>query len=173
MSTATKRGGTMKITTTGGIMHSHDRTMVAKLGFADPDKRDDRHELACQFLVQPDVAGGVGAMEQPELIRSSGAEGYPPRAGCDSPSCRGRDVYWDREFVQQHVAMEFDGVRLVRGVTELAISKGEGPYRTTVGFCDVHLEFDYVYRVLEAGPPSPAASECVHCDRPAVVSPGY
>ncbi len=31
-------------------MHSHDRTLIARLGFEDPDKKDPRHDLACQFL---------------------------------------------------------------------------------------------------------------------------
>lgn len=34
-------------------MHSHDRTMLAKLGFADPDKRNPRHDMAIQYLSQP------------------------------------------------------------------------------------------------------------------------
>jgi hypothetical protein len=33
-------------------MHSHDRTMIAKLGFADIDKGDTRHDLACSYLAQ-------------------------------------------------------------------------------------------------------------------------
>jgi hypothetical protein len=36
--------------TRSGTVHSHDRTLVASLGFADPDKRDRRHDLACQYL---------------------------------------------------------------------------------------------------------------------------
>lgn len=31
-------------------VHSHDRTMLASLGFADPDKRDRLHTLACRYL---------------------------------------------------------------------------------------------------------------------------
>jgi hypothetical protein len=30
----------------GGNMHSHDRTLIASLGFADPDKGRREHELA-------------------------------------------------------------------------------------------------------------------------------
>lgn len=37
-------------------MHSHDRTLLSKLGFADPDKKDGRHDLACQYLAQDEIA---------------------------------------------------------------------------------------------------------------------
>lgn len=37
-------------------MHSHDRTLLARLGFADPDKKDPRHDWACQYLAQNEVA---------------------------------------------------------------------------------------------------------------------
>jgi hypothetical protein len=37
-------------------MHSHDRTLLAGLGFADPDKREERHDYAVQYLSQPEVA---------------------------------------------------------------------------------------------------------------------
>jgi 5-methylcytosine-specific restriction endonuclease McrA len=43
-------------------MHSSDRTLLASLGFADADKRDPRHDWACQYLAQPDqVRQLVGA----------------------------------------------------------------------------------------------------------------
>lgn len=38
------------------MAHTNDRTLLASLGFADPDKKDRRHTLACQYLCQPDVA---------------------------------------------------------------------------------------------------------------------
>ena len=31
-------------------MHSSDRTLLAKLGFSDPDKQDNKHDLACQYV---------------------------------------------------------------------------------------------------------------------------
>jgi len=29
--------------------------MLAKLGFADPDRREQRHDVACQYLATPDA----------------------------------------------------------------------------------------------------------------------
>jgi hypothetical protein len=31
-------------------MHSHNRTLISSLGFADPDKANPVHDLACQYL---------------------------------------------------------------------------------------------------------------------------
>lgn len=36
-------------------MHSHDRTLLAKLGFADPDKKNPEHDQACLYLRQPET----------------------------------------------------------------------------------------------------------------------
>ena len=36
-------------------MHSYDRTLLAKLAFADHDKANPRHDWACQYLAQKDV----------------------------------------------------------------------------------------------------------------------
>ena len=40
-------------------MHSSDRTLLASLGFADADKKDKRHTLACQYLAQPEMMARV------------------------------------------------------------------------------------------------------------------
>lgn len=45
-----------------------DRTLLASLGFADPDHKDRRHTLACQYLAQPEVAQKVLARCQPAWV---------------------------------------------------------------------------------------------------------
>lgn len=35
-------------------MHSHDRTLLASLGFADPDKKDRQHDGACRYMALPE-----------------------------------------------------------------------------------------------------------------------
>jgi len=40
-------------------VHSHDRTLIAKLGFADKDKSNLRHDLACQFFCEEENAAGL------------------------------------------------------------------------------------------------------------------
>lgn len=52
-------------------MHSHDRTLLAKLGFNDADRREPDHDMACKFLAYG-VPGKVWArlfpVEHPELV---------------------------------------------------------------------------------------------------------
>lgn len=109
-------------------MHSHDRTMIVKLGFADADKKNPLHDWACQYLARDSVA--------PKII----------------------DAYLDREMAQRiSNNPPPNGVTLGNAQVgfdaelEFPISKGQGQYRTTIGFIDV------LYRVkLEAEIVAPA-----------------
>lgn len=38
------------------MTHTKDKTLLASLSFGDKDKKDRRHDLACQYLSQPEVA---------------------------------------------------------------------------------------------------------------------
>ena len=50
-------------------MHAHDRTLLASLGFADRDKQNPRHALACRYLCRPEVAEKLidGLVEKTKL----------------------------------------------------------------------------------------------------------
>lgn len=37
------------------MAHTHDRTLLNRLGFSDPDKKLKRHDLACRYVAQEDV----------------------------------------------------------------------------------------------------------------------
>lgn len=41
------------------MAHSHEQSLLARLGFADPDRKDKRHTLACQYLCEPETAKKV------------------------------------------------------------------------------------------------------------------
>lgn len=104
-------------------MHSHDRTMLANLGFADPDKKNPLHDLACLYLTQPETIKKLGEWmigQIPKLVITENLDsfGYEPR--------------------------EVTGT----GATEFHLQKGKNQYATTVGFIDALFKF-YVTGVVE------------------------
>lgn len=100
-------------------MHSHDRTMLAKFGFADPDKRNPVHDQACLFLADMGTARAV--------LKGLLLPAWPDidRAGAAAPQTMG----FHGHRLRQKAEMEFH------------LQKGEGQYATTVGFIDVAYGF--------------------------------
>lgn len=90
-------------------MHSHDRTLLKSLGFADPDKRNRRHDLAIQYLSRFKTAQAL----LPQITKS------PVKVV----------TYW--------ISPEYH------------ITKGEGKYKTTIGFADLVSTAELV-QVVEA-----------------------
>jgi hypothetical protein len=82
------------------MTHSHDRTLLASLGFSDPDKREPLHDLACEYLTEPAQADRLARLVFPDEI-IPGTETH----------------------------------------TEVVISKGEGQYRSMIGFLDVRIDW--------------------------------
>jgi hypothetical protein len=37
------------------MSHSHDQTLISRLGFSDPDKKLPRHDMACRYVARPEV----------------------------------------------------------------------------------------------------------------------
>ena len=113
------------------MMHSHDRTMLAKFGFADPDRKEPLHDVACQYLVSKEVAGRLSSfLKQNEQEYPAGKEQFTVRGG--NVLSAGHEKRYTKEFV---------GPLLSQAARECEISKGYGQYRTTVGFCDIVLYF--------------------------------
>ena len=102
-------------------MHSYDRTLLAKLGFADPDKGDSRHDLACQYIGQPETVEklarllGIAHGARPFRV----ADGTSETMGVSSRTIRRRSIAY-----------------------EMPIEKGSDQYKTTVGFADIVLCFE-------------------------------
>ena len=124
-------------------MHSHDRTLLAKLGFADIDRQHPRHDLACQYLAQPSVAQKLLRTVFPDLVpvqqaqqslklsRTGSWVGYKPIAGHD------RGFRPDQTVT---VTVTCSGVELSRATFEYHLTKGDGKYQTTIGFLDLVLQ---------------------------------
>lgn len=120
-------------------MGAKDRSLLASLGFKDPDKGDNRHDIACQYMSQPKTLKRLVAMLEHydsawventdtgkfELSLVGSAGSYYRIAG-------------DSEYA---TTGSFDGniSTTLRSTAncEVVISKGSGQYRRTVGFIDV------------------------------------
>lgn len=109
------------------MAHSHDKTLLARMGFADPDKRSGLHDELCAFLVSP--GDHQEALAELVISRAAGL----PRA-CD------RDDAEDR-FKACGKPLAGFGFRVTGANTEVVLSKGHGQYASTIGFLDA------VYRV--------------------------
>lgn len=114
-------------------MHSHDRTMLAKFGFADVDKKLPLHDLACQYLAETENARKIFELyilpDYGERLRylktwEEGDRGYADGL---------------RVFVESSALISFSksSPRF-----EIPISKGTGQYMTTVGFLDLGLNVE-------------------------------
>lgn len=117
------------------MAHTSDRTLLASLGFSDPDKKDRRHTLACQYLCQPDVAQRLWCRVFPEL-----ASEHPtlPDIVSESPSTL---VCPDPVMAE---------VRHVSAAMEVAIMTDR---KFLVGFWDVVLSATVMHGAWKALPP--------------------
>jgi hypothetical protein len=46
------------------MAHSFDTTLLARLGFADPDRKKPEHDLACQYLRDTGLPDGAGETDE-------------------------------------------------------------------------------------------------------------
>lgn len=103
-------------------MHAHERTLLARLGFVDPDRRDALHDLACRYLTTEPALRRLVACLGIERHRTS------DRFECES----GVEQKCDTTYMVASFATNL----------EREISKGFGRYRTTVGFIDIALRIE-------------------------------
>jgi len=103
-------------------MHSYNRTLLAKLGFADPDKKESRHDLACKYMGLEENHVRATKMILPSFDRSSVSRSPVPHISQDLH-------YKTRLRFKEPLSPAF----------EVPISKGDGAYKTKVGFVDVVL----------------------------------
>jgi hypothetical protein len=92
-----------------------DQTLLARMGFSDPDKANPEHDLACRFLCEPEVGAKVLGLAAPSAQHARDRERELGRV-------------W---FMTRLGAVTFEG-----GNVEVPILKGEGQYRQYVGFID-------------------------------------
>ena len=102
-------------------MHAHDRTMLARLGFADPDKSDSRHDRACQYLSMPSTIH--------RIVHLLDLEKDPA-------------AYQWKDSRSEETGTEHRSLARFRVTCEYPIVKGSDQYRTSIGFADLVYGFD-------------------------------
>lgn len=147
-------------------MYSHNRTLIAKLGFADHDRQSPRHDLACQYLGQTEQVRRIAKILYPtidldgrmsdeeEFVKAMASRGVLVRL-CDmavlglaagDPTVKTM-VTRHGDFIASlaHRDVQFDRRfsfdQCLSSEYEVPIQKGTGQYTTTIGFADVKATF--------------------------------
>lgn len=94
-------------------MHSHDQSLLAKMGFNDPDKKDARHDLACRYIFVKNVISKIIESLYKKFFRKQ------PVADGGKPVSEG-EVGFEK-------AVDFHGI----GQVEFHLQKGKDQYATT------------------------------------------
>lgn len=70
------------------MAHSHQQTLLSRLGFADPDHSDPKHTLACEYLCRPEVAEKIAKAVGYTTIRPELPPDLTLEAASEEPSCQ-------------------------------------------------------------------------------------
>lgn len=120
-------------------MQSFDKTMLSKLGFDDPDKKDRRHDWACQYVAQQVVAEVIGGV----VFRNRLARGKSCRAILDEyqSGSHAAGVHLLTFLAENKWDSGFSSLGFSKSNVERHLQKGQGQYATTIGFLDAVLNF--------------------------------
>jgi hypothetical protein len=103
------------------MAHSHQRTLLARMGFGDPDLKLPEHDVACQYIAQPEVAATIFMrLIAPQIHRV--------------PYCS-----FDGKV--EHV------INIQAVQSEVMLTKGASSYKSTVGFIDLTFLCTYRFQV--------------------------
>jgi hypothetical protein len=184
-------------------MHSHDRTQLTqKLGFRDPDKKNKRHDLACQYLTNPETIESLAGYFLPYItkpIEVRGDDSYHCAKVDDKilysslsyNNCKNylhgltkvgditaktfsgeiaepdrtieyyNNLCLKKYFSKDGTEIEISKLKLsyeeiiecnvskpsnLKAKSELPLNKGQGKYKTTLGFLDAVLSFSWSER---------------------------
>lgn len=135
------------------MTHAHDRTLIASMGFADPDKKDARHDLACQYLAQPEIAQRVVRRFRHADLQSGAYHGtewfeYDDKFRHGLPHDAGPRFGLGYHSTSRHERVEFERTCELDTSPrfEVPIHKGEHQYRTTIGYLDLVVPYTITER---------------------------
>ena len=83
------------------MAHTHDRTYLAKLGFGDKDRQNPIHDLACQYLAQPEKMKKLIALAHPDEV-----------AACKEKE--GKEFTWSGTVTAEEVLRDGYGLEDIR-----------------------------------------------------------
>lgn len=113
------------------MTHSHDRTLLARLGFQDPDLKEPIHDLACEYIALEE-----NALTLQELVAPMDMEKLNNSVNKSTSS-----GYFTRSVTETKVKITSSNV-------EVAISKGADQYKTTIGFLDASINWTSKVRAV-------------------------
>lgn len=105
------------------MTRSMDRTLLARLGFGDSDRREPEHDQACRYVLQ----------NAQKIVRA-----FWPRE-CHE-SC---ELTWSEHNGAAYIgrgALEHT-ITIVNSEQERVVSKGRDQFKTTIGFIDAFFSF--------------------------------
>jgi hypothetical protein len=108
------------------VTHSHNQTLLTRLGFNDPDRNHPDHALACEYLAT------VGAEQLVKtFVRLPPPERRPRPCVC-------RSLYYHHECKCPPGEIEAWSIAgPTKAEIEYHITKGDGQYKQSVGYMDV------------------------------------
>ena len=109
-------------------MHTHERTLIAQLGFADLDRHQPLHDLACQYLATPEASQRL--IDQLEI-------NHGPKLCCED------------EHTYQEKAIKSRQVDDFAAVQHYRITPENKNHQVLVGFADLVLVVDYTEQYTE------------------------
>lgn len=143
-------------------MRSKDRTLLTKLGFADPDHKNALHDNICAYVC--DRAQVIADMLHPpekKVIEEQGGLTVN-RFTVDQ---RGFTVEEQDRGVatakSRQIAM---GNNVSNVQSEYHLTKGQGQYRTTIGFLDIRFDVTVKYSIKATVDIDFTIDKLIHCN---------
>ena len=89
------------------MAHAHDNTLLSRLSFADPDKKEPFHDLGCQYIVQPHIVAALGLKTRLDMLVSKGEGKYKTTIGFIDAAFSVAFAYEGEKKVQSPFVREF------------------------------------------------------------------
>jgi hypothetical protein len=116
------------------MTYAHDKTLLARLGFQDPDAREPLHDLGCEYI----------ALERSTISLQKLIHGdLPEIVNTNLQFETSEGINFNNEFIRNKMNLNITEVELVASSrVEVPLTKGQDQYKVTVGFLDVFSSWE-------------------------------